>query len=275
MAIFEFDAGRIFYEEHGSGDPPLMFVHGLACSQEDWRNQIDYFAPSNRVVSLDLRGHGRSEGYTLGFDIVSFGADVAALIAELRLPPVLLVGHSMGCRVVLECARIAPQHVTGLVLIDGSRFAATSADAARRAVQRAIQTSGYDTFLERLFTQMFTADSNAQTRDAIVARAKQLPRSAGLELVPQMAAWDADMVERALRSVKVPLSVFQSTHLDENRERISLRPGDRSPWLELVKEHVPHAEIDILPGIGHFTMIEAADEVNRRLAAMLDNLASR
>ena len=275
MALFDIDAGALFYADHGSGDPPLVFVHGLACAHEDWRHQLGYFSPSHRVVSLDLRGHGRSAGCSSGFDIVSFGADVAALITALKLPPALLVGHSMGCRVVLECARVAPQRVAGLVLIDGSRFAATSADAARRATLNSMQASGYEALFERLFTQMFTAASDPQTRDATLARAGRLARNVGLELVPQMAAWDAGVAERALRSAKVPVTVLQSTHLDENRERVSLQAGENSPWLELVQELVPQAEIHIIPGVGHFTMIEAAEQVNRHVEAMLAGLNDR
>jgi pimeloyl-ACP methyl ester carboxylesterase len=222
MALFDIDAGALFYEDHGSGDPPLVFVHGLACAHEDWRHQLGYFSPSHRVVSLDLRGHGRSAGCSSGFDIVSFGADVA-----------------------------------------------------RRATLNSIQASGYEAFFERLFTQMFTAASDAQIRDATLARAGRLARNVGLELVPQMAAWDAGVAERALRSAKVPVTVLQSTYLDENRERVSLQAGESSAWLELVKERVPQAEIHIIPGVGHFTMIEAADEVNRHIEAMLAGLNDR
>ena len=273
MALFDIDTGRLFYEEHGSGDPPLVFVHGLACAHEDWHNQIDCFAPSHRVVSLDLRGHGLSVDCTSGFDIVSFGADVAALISELALPPVLLVGHSMGCRVVLECARVAPECVAGLVLLDGSRVAGKSADAARSATLGAIQASGYEAFFQRFFTQMFTAASDAKTRDAIVTRAGRLPKDVVFELMPEMAVWDTDIAESALRSVKMPVTVLQSTYLNKNRERVSLQAGESSPWLDLVKELVPHADIAILPGVGHFAMIEAADDVNRHIEAALASLA--
>jgi pimeloyl-ACP methyl ester carboxylesterase len=275
MALFDIDAGQLFYAEHGSGDPPLVFVHGLACAHEDWHNQIDYFAPSHRVVSLDLRGHGLSVECTSGFDIVSFGADVAALIGKLALPPVLLVGHSMGCRVALECARVAPERVAGLVLLDGSRVAAKGADAARRATLKSIQGPGYEAFFQRFFTQMFTAASDAEIRDAVVARAGRLPKNVVFELMPEMAVWDTDITESALGNVKAPVKVLQSTYLNENRERVSLQAGESSPWLELVKELVPHAEIEILPGVGHFTMIEATDDVNRHIEAMLVNLAGR
>ena len=275
MALLNIDAGQIFYEEKGSGDPPLVFVHGLACAHEDWHNQVDYFSLSHHVITLDLRGHGRSIGCTSGFDIVSFGADVAALISALQLPPALLVGHSMGCRVVLECARVAPQSVAGLVLIDGSNLAAANADVARRATLNAIQASGYEAFFDRLFTQMFTSASDAETRDATVARARRLPQHVGLELVPQMSVWDTDFAARALSSTKVPVKVLQSTHLDKNRNRVPLRPGEGSPWPELVKQLAPQAEINILPGVGHFTMLEAADEVNHQLEAMLAKFVSR
>jgi len=273
MALFDIGGGQLFYEQHGSGDPPLVFVHGLACAHEDWRNQVSRFAPSHRVVSLDQRGHGQSVGYESGFDIGTFAADLAALIANLDRPPAVLVGHSMGCRVILECARIAPDSVAGLVLIDGSRLATTSADSARREMRRAIEESGYETFFERIFDQMFTAASNAQTRDTISARARRLPRAVGLELMPQMVAWDSEIAERALRSAQMPVTVLQSTHLNEKRDRVSLQAGETSPWLELVRELVPHGEIEIVPGVGHFTMIEAADAVNQHIETMLEKLS--
>jgi pimeloyl-ACP methyl ester carboxylesterase len=275
MAFFDVDAGQLFYEEHGSGHPPLLFVHGLACACEDWRSQISHFAHSHRVISLDQRAHGRSMGHSSGFDMLHFGADVAALIAYLDLPPVLLVGHSMGCRVALECARIAPDSVAGLVLIDGSRLASPSADFARRRTLQTMQKAGYDAFFEGMFTQMFTAAGDAQTRQAIVARARRLPQAVGLELVPHMFAWDAEFAEQALRSAKIPVKVLQSTTLNKNWERASLQPGESSAWLELVKKLAPHAEIGIVPGVGHFTMIEAADEVNRHIAWMLEKIAPR
>lgn len=274
MALFDIDAGQLYYEEHGSSHPPLVFVHGLACAHEDWRYQVDYFAPSHRVISLDQRGHGRSVGHTSGFDIVRFGADVAALITHLNLPPALLVGHSMGCRVILECARTAPERVAGMVLIDGSRLAMPSADFARRVTRRAMRDSGYDAFFEGLFMQMFTAASDPETRRAIVARARQLPQAVGLELTPQMFAWDAEFAEQALGSAMMPIKVLQSTHLDENRVRVPLRPGESTSWLDLVTALAPHAEIEVVPDIGHFTMIEASDDVNRHIASMLEKIVA-
>ena len=273
MAWFDIGGGQLFYEQHGSGDPPLVLLHGLACAHQDWRNQVSHFASSHRVVSLDLRGHGQSAGFVSGFDIGTFAGDLVALVARLDLPPAVLVGHSLGCRVVLECARIAHASVAGLVLIEGSRFATTNGERARREMRRAIEESGYETFFERIFRQMFTDSSDPQTRDAIIARALRLPRAVGMELMPQMVAWDGEFAEHALTSAKMPVTVLQSTQLDASRNRASLKAGESSPWLALVEKLVPHGEIVIVPGVGHFTMIEAADVVNRHMEAILEKIA--
>ena len=90
-----------------------------------------------------------------------------------------------------------------------------------------------------------------------------------------MIAWDSEVAERALTSAKVPVTVLQSTHLDESRKRVPLQPGETTPWLELIRQLVPHAQIEIVPGVGHFTMIEAADEVNRHMETMLDSLVAK
>lgn len=269
MAFFEIGGGALYYEEHGEG-APLVFVHGLACGHEDWEAQVRRFAPAYRIVTLDLRGHGRSAGHGSGFDMHTLGADLAALMAHIELPAAVLIGHSMGCRVVLECARIAPDAVTGLVLIDGSCLATASADTMRRNTRTAVAAAGHAAFFERLFTQMFTGNSDTDLRDAVVARAGKLREEAGLELMVEMVAWDAEHAEQALSSATVPITVLQSTHLNRRRERVSLRSGETTPWLDMVRRLAPRSEAVIVPGVGHFTMIEAAAAVNRQIAAMLE-----
>src|SRR3954470_1226180 len=105
----------------GSGAPPLVFVHGFACSLEDWRGQLDFFRQTNEVVACDLRGHGATPGRPQECSIEHYGGDVAALVNNLEGGPAILVGHSMGCRVVLEANRLLGKKVAGIVLVDGSR----------------------------------------------------------------------------------------------------------------------------------------------------------
>src|SRR3989440_849169 len=114
----------------GRGAPALVFVHGFACSLEDWRPQLDFFSATNEVIACDLRGHGQTPGRPHECSIEHYGGDVAALVGNLELKQCMLVGHSMGCRVVLEAARLLGDRVAGIVLVDGSRNATSDPEGA-------------------------------------------------------------------------------------------------------------------------------------------------
>src|SRR4051812_5311544 len=139
----------------GRGSPALVFVHGFACSLEDWHFQLSEFQQNHEVVACDLRGHGKTPGRPQECSIEHYGGDVAALVNNLELESCVLVGHSMGCRVVLEANRLIPDKVAGLVLVDGSRNATGDPDLAEAGARATVEKMGYPTFAETLFRQMF------------------------------------------------------------------------------------------------------------------------
>jgi pimeloyl-ACP methyl ester carboxylesterase len=248
----------------GEGAPPFFFVHGFACAHEDWRSQVEHFSKTRRVLACDLRGHGRTPGTAGECSIERYGADVAELL-QLDAPAVL-VGHSMGCRVVLEANRRAPGKVAAIALVDGSRMALGEPRQAGEAMRAAIEFTGFPAFAEALFAQMFFTPSAHAT--SIIERAKRLPAEVGAALFPSMARWDAGQMVAALCAVRVPLLAIQSTSMSPERKRSSMRAGQTSPWLDLLRERVPGVRIEILPGLGHFPQIEAADRVNALLATL-------
>lgn len=245
----------------GNGSPPLVFVHGFACSHEDWQSQIDFFSRTHEVVACDLRGHGATPGRPHECSIEHYGGDVAALLNLLELSDSILVGHSMGTRVILEAARIDPERVGGLVLIDGSRQASGDPVQAEATMRATIEAVGFPAFVENAFLQMHPTE-------AVLARAKRLPAETGTALWTRMVRWDAEHMEAALAAVRVPLMVIQSTYMDATRKRASLRAGQTTPWLDFVRETVPGARIEVIPGVGHFTQLDAPGEINRLIAEL-------
>ena len=246
----------------GAGARPFVFVHGFACSLEDWRAQLEHFQKTNQVVACDLRGHGKTPAQPHECSIEHYGGDVAALINNLELPPCVLVGHSMGCRVVLEANRLIPDRVAGIVLVDGSRNATADPQAAESAARATVEKLGYAAFAETLFRQMFFKPS-AQA-DAIVARAVKDSVAFGPELWPRVTRWDAGEMDAAFAAVRAPVLAIQSTTRDAQMRRSPLKAGDTSPWLDYLR--AKGAQIAIVSGVGHFTQIEAPDEVNRLIA---------
>jgi pimeloyl-ACP methyl ester carboxylesterase len=258
------------YVRAGTG-ASIVFVHGFGCSHEDWSLQTNELKGRFEVVACDLRGHGLTPGRAHECSIAHYGGDVAALLSLLNLAKSVLVGHSMGCRVVLEAARLAPERIAGLVLIDGSRLASGDADAAESAARAAIDKAGYAVFAENLFRQMFFSAS--PLAETIVARAMRQPAEIGSALWPRMARWDAAEMDAALAAVRSPLMAIQSTTRDPVLlKRAPLKAGDTSPWLDLVRKAVPGARIEIVPEVGHFTQLEAPGQVKRLIQEFMLNL---
>jgi pimeloyl-ACP methyl ester carboxylesterase len=254
----------VHFVRAGQGAPPLVFVHGFACSHADWQAQLDFFSRTNEVVACDLRGHGETPGRPHECSIAHYGGDVAALVNHLELNGCILIGHSMGTRVVLEANRLVPERVAGIVLIDGSRSGSGDPDAAEAAAHATIEKVGYPAFAEHLFRQMFFRPS--PEADAIVARALRQSAEFGPLLWPSMARWDAAEMDAALAAVRAPLLAIQSTTRDAQMRRSPLKAGQSTPYLDLIRDSVPGAKLAIVPNTGHFTQIEAADEVNRLIA---------
>lgn len=248
----------------GAGEPALVFVHGFACSLEDWNAQIEFFSASREVLACDLRAHGRTPGRPHECSIEHYGGDVAALIGNLDLKNAVLVGHSMGCRVVLEAARLDPERVAGIVLVDGSRQGLGDPQAAERNARAAIEANGYAAFMRPFFEAMFL-ESSPLSR-TVVERALRLPAEVGTALLPRMARWDAGSMDAALEGVRAPVLAVQSTYLNTERQRVAMRPGDTTPWLELLRRTVKDLRIEILAGIGHFSQLEAPERLNALIA---------
>lgn len=272
MPDWERRGGRLFYERWGNGRPPLVFVHGNGCTHDDWEPQVEFFRARHEVVTPDLRGHGASADAPGPYDIETLAADVVGLLEQLNLPPALLIGHSMGCRVVLQAHLDAPERVAGLVLVDGSRMGQGDPAAAEAGVRREIERVGFAEVIRGLFTAHFLETSDATLRDRIVRRAATFPERVGAPLLPSFVGWDARAMDQALSRVAAPLLIIQSTYMNTDMVRVPIRPGISTPWLELVRRHVPEARIEIVPGVGHFTMLEAPSVVNRVLAAFVAGL---
>jgi pimeloyl-ACP methyl ester carboxylesterase len=115
--------------------------------------------------------------------------------------------------------------------------------------------------MRQFFESMFVPSSDPVLAQAIIDRALRFPADLGRPLLANLATWDAATVEGALDAVDVPVLAIQSTTMDTARERVSLTTGLISPWIDLVRGHVPQASVAILPGTSHFPQIERADDV--------------
>lgn len=105
VMVLNTDQTQISYRTCGSGDIAVLFVHGWNINKSYWSAQFDEFCGDYNVISMDLPGFGESKNLEEQYAITSYAKDVRALMDHLELNKVVLVGHSMGGRIILEAAQ--------------------------------------------------------------------------------------------------------------------------------------------------------------------------
>jgi pimeloyl-ACP methyl ester carboxylesterase len=142
MPVLARPAGDIYYQVTGDTGPALLLTHGYGATSAMFGRNLAALALGHRVVTWDLRGHGRS-GYpadAADYSAANALADMGALLAEVGADQAVLGGHSLGGFLSLDFAVTHPERVTALVLIGtgpGYRNDAARDDWNRRALATA------------------------------------------------------------------------------------------------------------------------------------------
>jgi pimeloyl-ACP methyl ester carboxylesterase len=256
----------------GTGRPPIVFVHGFGCALSDWNAQVAHLSPRHQTVAVDLRGHGQSPGTAAECSIERYGADVAEVMRALTLPPAVLVGHSMGCRVAIEAALQAPDHTAGVILVDGSQFAAAMGPVLR---ERFAAPDGYETFTSGLFKDMFTARSDRAAAAAVIERAARLARPIGEKMLLDIVRYDVGRLPQSLAGLRVPIMALQTTHSNDRRERTTMREGQTTPYLDMLRASVPNVCVKIIADTGHFPQLDESVRTNALIDGFIAGLPPR
>ena len=107
---------KLHYREIGSGQP-LVILHGLFGSSDNWQTQAKRFAEYFRVILVDLRNHGHSE-WDDNASYNSMAEDIIELMQDLHLEKTILLGHSMGGKVAMHVAQKQPSFLAKLIVVD-------------------------------------------------------------------------------------------------------------------------------------------------------------
>ena len=251
------DGIALAYEVHGAGMPALVFVHGWSCDRSYWRNQLSHFAPRHQVVALDLAGHGESGGGRHGWTMSSFGRDVAAVVDQLELDDVVLIGHSMGVDVVVEAALELTGRVRGLVLVDQYKSLGQprTRDETRALVAPFLENFAITT--RNLVRGMFVPSSPAELVEWIVDDMAGAPEDVALSALEETWSNDGPILV-SLPKVAAPMTAINSDK----------RPTDTDALESYGIRTL------IMPGVGHFLMLENPDAFNRVLSDAMAGFTS-
>lgn len=168
---------QLHYEMDGAwpADCPVVFLHGLGSCEEDWILQRMALAGRWPMLSLDLRGHGRSSPARRPFAIAAMAADVAGLLDQLGVRKAHMVGLSLGATVALQLGIDRPDLTGSLTLVNGfARFSVPAGGRIRTLGRLVLYLTGMMGWLGRwiagaLFPHPDQALLRQQTADRIAA----------------------------------------------------------------------------------------------------------
>ncbi len=225
----------------------LLFVHGAGCTGEVFEAQLRAFA---QAQAPNLPGHLCAGAPA---SIGDFADAVDEYVRERGLGHVVLAGHSMGAAVAIESALRTPAWLRGAILIGGGarmRVAPAFLDGLASDFERTARTiAGY-----------FFADGSAERLDEAVALMRRVGQEQTLRDFRACNAFDA--LER-LGEISVPVLAISG-------EADKLTPAKHAAALV---DRVPGAAARIIPGAGHFVMVERPAETNESIAAFLAGLS--
>lgn len=246
------DGIPIAYEVHGDGTPALVFVHGWSCDRRYWSAQLEPFSNEFKVVAVDLAGHGNSGLGRENWTIESFGGDVAAVVEELGLERVILVGHSMGGDVIIEAARRLPGRTEALVWVD--TYKQLGNPSTPEQVQSFVDTfrADFEGTTRSLVRGMFSPAAE----DSLVAWVTEDMASAP----PQVALGALESSFTYGRTVTEPLHELEVPV-------VAINPAD--PPTDVASMERYGVDVVLMPGAGHFMMMENPEGFNLILSEVV------
>ncbi|MFP4446912.1 MAG: alpha/beta fold hydrolase [Desulfosudaceae bacterium] len=257
------------YELTGSGES-LVLIHGFSDNLDLWQRQVPVFAEKYRVLTYDVRGHGRTESTDDRFSMDRLADDLYALVAALDLDRCHLLGFSMGGRIAAGFTLRHPDRVASLILansgIPGPGLQLSEEKKAEMAKRRQLMAqlveSGDNPAIAEIMTQLSFSPGIKERQPDLFEQYKNL------KLQNDPVHYGA-LVQALMEGMENPPDLTQITcpTLVIAGEQDSFMSREMARSME---QALPRVETVIFP-TGHAAALEMPDRFNR---VVLDFLAS-
>lgn len=228
----------------------VLMVHGAVDNHNVWRYQHAYLEREHTPLSIDLPGHGDSQGPPID-DPTEFRQFIKAFVDIMDLPPFVFAGHSMGGSMALDYAIHHPDDVKGLVLVGAGAH--------------------WDMSPEDL--EVWTTDpERAQRENVALLFSKKTPPRLVEEYARQLAAQSPDACAADFLNCDKYDLLGQ---INQISVPALVAAGDEEEWLENSREihaSAMNTTFEIIPAAGHAVMIEQPALLNEKIGAYLNAL---
>ena len=262
-----FDGMAVNYLDEGDNDQAVVFVHGFTFTASMWEPQIPVAVEAGRrAVAPDLPGFGRSAvpADRSAYSIDGYADLVAALVGELGLGHVVLVGLSMGGYIALAVARRHPEVLAGLVLADTRADPDTPEGRQTRSDQQALVEERHDVtpLVDGLLNRIL-AEAGPRHAELGATLGDMMRSTAPAGWIGALEAMKqrCDQTD-LLPSIAVPTLVVVG-------EGDVIAPVEVQ---EAMAKAIPGAHLEVVPDAGHIANLENPEVFNRAFAEFLSTL---
>ncbi|MFN2513193.1 MAG: alpha/beta fold hydrolase [Pyrinomonadaceae bacterium] len=247
------DGARIHYQSYGKGREALVLIHGWTCNLDYWRDQVPDFAKRNRVIALDLPGHGRSDKPELAYTMDLFARAVDAVMRDAKVERAVLVGHSMGTPIARQFYRKYPDKTLAIVIVDGG-LRPFGDKKMRDGFVEAFRAPNYKEAGMKMFEAMAGPQLPAETQEFIKTSFLNTPQRV---LVSAMEGMNDESLYGPDK-MNVPVLAILA--------KSPFWPADTEQFFRSL---APNLDFHMWEGVGHFLMMERPKQFNEAVIAFL------
>jgi 3-oxoadipate enol-lactonase len=261
----EINGAEIYYTDIGDKSAtPIVLIHGFPFNSDMWRPQIDLLKTTFRVITYDVRGHGRSEVGDGQYTLEMFVDDLIGLLDYLQLEKVVLCGLSMGGYIVLRAVERNPERCRALILCDTTSNADSNEAKLRRAASiKAIKSTGVKPYAEE-FTKAVLSPHTFLKRSDVAETVRSMIESSSLIGIcgALLALVARTETTSSLHQIGVPTLILVG-------EQDKTTPPELS---EKMHQLIPNSELRIVSNAAHLSNLENSEEFNSHLLNFLRRL---
>jgi pimeloyl-ACP methyl ester carboxylesterase len=247
------DGARIHYKSYGKGKDALVLIHGWTCNLDSWRDQIPDFAKRNRVIALDLPGHGQSDKPEIPYTMDLFANAIDAVLRDAKVERAVLVGHSMGTPVARQFYRKYPQKTLAIVIVDGGLRPFGTKEMRENFISM-FRSPNYKQAGMQMLSQM-APTLPAEGKERVNASFANTPQYV---VVSAMEGMNDDALYRPDK-INVPVFAILA--------KSPFWPADTE---EFLRGLAPDLELQWFEGVSHFLMMEKPKQFNDAVIAFLN-----
>ena len=258
--ILDYKGINVFYTDNGKG-PAVVLLHGFLESSKIWEPFLPQLTKKNRVICIDLLGHGQTEclGYIHSMELMAEA--VEAVLKHLRIRKSTFIGHSMGGYVSLAFAEKKPDNVRGLCLMNST----ASADSFEKKINR---DRGIEAVKQNHKTFIRIAVSNLFTPKNQTLFSKEIE-----ELVNDCLKTPLQGIIAALEGMKIREDRESLLHSSSYKKMMVI--GKKDPALDYssLKSQTKNTKVEIVEfDGGHMSFIENKDAFLASVLHFIENI---